>query len=469
MKNKFNHSILVISSAKMTNAALIFLRMAILARLLMPADFGIAATFWITTGILAAITEIGIDKILVQDKKGDDEYFGAVAQTLLFGRGVIIAILILIFHNDFAVFFDIPEAANEFALLAILPFLKGLEHRSYITKQRDMNFIPLAIYQITPELVTIILVYPIAIYFSDYRAFVYLSIAAVTASLVVSHALARIRIRFAWDKELTIKILRFGWPLTISSALLVLTLQGDKLVISQYYSKHDLGLFAVAFSFATFIPNNLAGVLTQIMLPDLSKIRDNQKALFKRLKLMNQLILWLSIPVVFVLLTYSSELIELIYGNKFVEVSTIVKIIAVVFFVRLLRQVPNTLCVALGITKSVMFSNIFRQVALIISLILATRHADLHWVAATGIVGELLAMIMISLSICSHMECHYSFWMRPTIVLILYSLAAYFFIEMLVASGLQVILFILTVIIIIYTGIHAVRKLNELNKGHSHA
>ena len=465
MKNKFNHSVLVISAAKMTNAALIFLRMAILARLLMPADFGVAATFWITTGILAAITELGIDKILIQDKKGNDAHFGAVAQTLLFARGVIISVLILMFHYQFAIFFDVPEAAYEFALLAILPLLTGLEHRNYITKQRNMDFIPLAMYQIGPELITLILVYPLAVYFSDYRAFVYLSIAAGVARLTVSHIMADAPFRFAWDKELTKKIIRFGWPLTLSSLLLVLTLQGDKLIISQYYSKHELGLFAVAFTFATFIPNNLAGVLTQIMLPDFSKIRDNQKLLIKRVELMNQLFLWISIPGIFILLAYSSELIEFVYGKKFIEVSTIVKIIAVVFFVRLLRMIPNTLCITFGITKSIMFSNMFRQVALIISLILAVKNVELHWIAATGIIGELLAIIAVSFSICRIMECHYSFWIRPTIGLILYSFVAYFLVEGLVTSGMQIILFFFVLIMTGYSAMHALRNLNELNRG----
>ncbi len=465
MKNKFNHSIFVIGMAKMTNAVLIFLRMAILARLLLPADFGVAATFWITTGILAAITEIGIDKILIQDNKGSEESFGAVAQTLLFARGVIISTLILTFHYEFAVFFGVPEAANEFALLAILPFLKGLEHRHYITKQRNMNFVPLAVYQISPELITIILVYPLAIYFSDYRAFVYLSIAAVSVSLIVSHMLADTPMRFAWDKALTKKIIKFGWPLTLSSALLVLTLQGDKLVVSQYYSKHELGLFSVAFAFATFIPNNIAGILTQIMLPDLSNMRDNKKVLFKRLQLMNQLIVWLSMPVIFVFLAYSSEIIEIIYGDKFIEVSTIVKVIAVVFFVRLFRQVPNTLCVALGATKFVMFSNILRQVALAISLILAIKDTELYWIAATGIIGELLAMISISYSICSSMKCRYSIWLRPTMWLILYSFLVYITIELLLAYGLQVTLLLFVLFMIGYSVMHVFRCLNALNKG----
>lgn len=178
MKNKFNKSVLIIASAKVINAIFKFLRMAILARLLLPADFGIAATFWITVGILTAITELGIEKIIIQDKDGDNAHFGAVAQSLLFGRGVIISALILIFHNDLAVFFDVPEAANEFALLAILPLIKGLEHRDYIRKQRNMEFIPFATFEVSPELVTLILVYPITIYFSDYRTFVYLAIVA---------------------------------------------------------------------------------------------------------------------------------------------------------------------------------------------------------------------------------------------------------------------------------------------------
>lgn len=465
MKNKFNNSVLIIGGAKIFNAMIKFLRIAILARLLSPIDFGISATFWIATSMLNAMTEIGIDKIIIQDKNGNDPHFGAVAQTLFFARGVFISALLLIFHNDFAVFFDVPEAANEFALLAIFPLLGGLEHRDYIRKQRNMEFVPFATFHITPEITTLILVYPITAYFPDYRAFVYMAIGASVVSLAVSHILADKPIRFAWDKEITKKIIRFGWPLTISSVLLMLTMEGDKLVISQYYSKHELGLFAVAFGFATLIPNNLAGVLSQIMLPYLSKIRDDRKILIKRSQLMNQLILWLSMPGIFILLAYSSELVEFVYGKKFIGISTIVKVIAVVFFVRLLRMVPNTLCIVFGATKSIMLSNMFRQVALAISIILAIKNVELHWIAATGIVGELVAMIAVSFSVRRLIGCHYSFWLRPTTGLILYSFVAYFLVEGLVNSELQIILFLLVIIFSGYSAMHAVRNLNELNRG----
>lgn len=465
MKNKFNHSILVITSVNVTDAVIKFARVAILARLLLPADFGIAATFWITVGILTAITEIGIEKIIIQDKDGNDPHFGAVAQTLLFGRGIIISVLILMFHNDLAVFFDVPEAANEFALLAILPLIKGLEHRDYIRKQRNMEFVPYAIFRISPEIVTLILVYPITMYFSDYRTFVYLAIVASTIRFFISHIIAKAPIRFAWDKELIKRIIRFGWPLMLSSILLVLTIEGDKLVISQYYSKHELGLFAVAFSFATLIPLTLGGVLQQIMLPYFSKIRDEREHLFKRTEEMNQLILWISIPGILIFLAFSSEIINFVYGNKFVEIHDMVKIIAAIFFIRLFRQVPNTLSLALGRTKDIMFSNLFRQVALVISIMLAIQNVDLYWIAATGLVGEILAIMVISNFLYRNIECHYSLWIQPILGFVLFASFSYFLIEQLTASGLQIILFFLVLITATYSAIHVVRKMNVLNTG----
>lgn len=464
MKNKFNRSVLVIGAAKIISATIKFLRMAILARLLLPADFGIAATFWITVGILTAITEIGIDKIIIQDKNGDDEHFGSVAQTLLFFRGVLVSGLILIFHQEFAVFFDVPDAANEFALLAILPLLGGMQHRDFIRKQRNMDFIPFATFQISPEIVTLILVYPIAVYFSDYRAFVYMSIVASVVSLAMSHILADAPIRFAWDKEIIKKILRFGWPLTLSGILLVLTVEGDKLIISQYYSKHDLGLFAVAFAFATLIPNNLAGILTQVMLPYFSKIRDNKRILVDRVKTMNHMIVWLAISGTIIILAYSSEIIDIVYGKRFTEISPLVKIILIVFFVRLFRQVPNTLCVALGTTKPVLFSNIFRQIALAAALFLAINNAELYLIAASGILGEIVAMIAISFSVSKTIECGRFLWLQPVIIFISLTSVAYYLIDKLIIFDMGIILFLLVVIITTYSIFKVVNSLNELNE-----
>lgn len=411
----FKKSALVLVTTKFINAALRFIRVVIVARILLPEDFGIAATFWITTGMLLALTEFGIEKIIIQDNDGDKEYFGSVAQLLIVLRGIFIASIILIFSYDIALFFDVPEAVNEFRLLALLPLMKGFEHRDIVRKQRTMDFRPLAITLIIPEFVVMLMAYPFATYFADYSAFVYLAILSGLFRLIISHKLAERPFKLAYDNAVLIKVFKFGWPLTVNGFLMLLTLEGDKLIISQYYSKTELGFFAVAFGFATFLPNNIGSILTQIFLPYFSRIRDNSELLFEKLSDFYSLLIWLSVPLVMIMILHGGGFTHLVYGDAYLAASELVKVITIVFFIRLIRQLPNTMAIVYSKTWMVMLSNSVRQLSLLVALVLAISGTELVWLAVSAIAGEIMAFMTIVFFHYKKHDHSAMFWIKPFI------------------------------------------------------
>src|SRR5579872_157767 len=71
-----------------------FVRNVIVARLISPADFGIAATFVMTFSLLDMISNLSADTLLVQAKDGDEPLFQGTAHSIHLIRGLINAILL---------------------------------------------------------------------------------------------------------------------------------------------------------------------------------------------------------------------------------------------------------------------------------------------------------------------------------------------------------------------------------------
>lgn len=418
LHEKIKSSAIILGSSQVASAALRFVRVVIIARVLSPEDFGVAATFWITTGVLMAITEMGIEKIIIQDDKGDDVHFGSVAQLLLIARGILLAVVILVFAHDIATFFDVPEATGEFRLLALLPLMVGLQHRDLIRKQRVMDFKPLVLHSVMPEFLITLLAFPVAVYFQDYRAFVYLSIVSGIVRVIISHRMADHSFSIAWDKSVVIKSLRFGWPLMINGILMLLTLQGDKFVISQFYSKEELGLFVIAFGFATMVPNSLGRVTAQIALPYLSPLKDNRDRLTANLGYFNRILLLISIAAIVVIFFHGELITRIIYGERYLDATVLIKILTLVYFIRLMRQVPNTLAIVHADTWMIMVSNIVRQLALVLALTLAFSGVELMWIAATGLAGELMAYLAIAVLHRKKRRYSLSLWLWPLAALV---------------------------------------------------
>ena len=73
-----------------------FLRNLIIARVISPADFGIAATFAMTLSLMEMISNVASEMLLVQSPEGNDPKLQATAQLMKVVRGITNAIILLL-------------------------------------------------------------------------------------------------------------------------------------------------------------------------------------------------------------------------------------------------------------------------------------------------------------------------------------------------------------------------------------
>src|SRR5262245_40383824 len=96
-----------------------FLRNVIIARLVSPEDFGIAATFAITYYLLDMASNIGVATHVIQAENGEDPRFQNTAQLLCFTRGLINGLIIFALAVPLSSLFGIPQAKWAFGVLAL--------------------------------------------------------------------------------------------------------------------------------------------------------------------------------------------------------------------------------------------------------------------------------------------------------------------------------------------------------------
>src|SRR6516162_2044857 len=96
-----------------------FARSVIFARLISPADFGVAATFAMTFSFLEMISNLAAETVLIQAKDGNEPAFQQTAQALQFLRGLINALFIFSLAGIVSRLFGVPQAKPAFQLLAL--------------------------------------------------------------------------------------------------------------------------------------------------------------------------------------------------------------------------------------------------------------------------------------------------------------------------------------------------------------
>ena len=99
----------------------------ILARLLLPEDFGVIAISTAAIGILNVISAMGVDVVLIRDQQADRAKYDT-AWTLQILRGMAIAVIVLACAESAGQFFGDPRIESVLRWLALVAVLSGFQN-----------------------------------------------------------------------------------------------------------------------------------------------------------------------------------------------------------------------------------------------------------------------------------------------------------------------------------------------------
>jgi O-antigen/teichoic acid export membrane protein len=226
---------------------------------------------------------------------------------------------------------------------------------------------------------------------NDYRAILCILLGKAVLSLAASHFLAQRPYRLSWDAVLARENFRFGWPLLVTSFVMVGIFQGDRFLIASRYSFADLGSYAAAATMAMAPGMMLFKITGPIALPLLAKVQEFPKKFMLHYGVFTQgMALCASVFAVAMVLG-SEPAVTLLFGQKYRTAATLVTWLALAQAVRILRGAPTCAAMAKGDTVNTLMSNVWRLSGLVLAVPFAISKMDLRWIAIAGGVGEVIA------------------------------------------------------------------------------
>jgi O-antigen/teichoic acid export membrane protein len=377
-----------------------FIRNVIIARLISPADFGIAALFAMTFSLLEMMSNLAQERLLIQAEDGDETRLQDTVHFLQATRGMTNAFIIFVVAGFVARLFGVPQATWAFRCVALIPLLRGLSHTDVYRVQRHLRFGPAIAVDVTASIVVTLIAAPLALWFRNYAAMLWILVAQVVVSVIVTHIAAERPYRWKYDRLYLKRVMSFGWPLLINGVLLYLIFEGDRLTIGagnrlfhvNTYSLTDLGVYSVAFAI-TMGPAMLIGnVSGALFLPVLSSVQNVREQFHKRYYICSQIVSLVASMIAVPFIISGGWVVTLIYGKKYEGAAAFIGWLACMWALRTVRQSPTIASMALGDTKNAMYSNIARAATFGAVLVVAATGHSLSWIAACGFFGELIAL-----------------------------------------------------------------------------
>ncbi len=385
----------VLMGGQVVGQACAFVRNIVVARLLSPEDFGVAATFGLAVSMFEMVSNLGVDRLLVQSEDGDDSTFQSTAHAFQVMRGVGMSLSLFVLAWPFSRMFSIPQALWAFQCIALVPLFRGFLHLDPKRLQREFGFTADVATELIPQIVLVLAAFPFVRWFEDYSAMLWLLVLQSAVMVAVSHAFAKRRYAWAWEPKQFNRMYAFGWPLLFNGLLMFFILQGDRMIVASGYDMTQLGVYSVAFSI-TFVPTMMiARVASALLLPLLARNKGNFHK-FSEYYLLSICILCLlgvAISAGFILL--GQRIVMLTYGGKYAGVQTYIGWMAIMQMIRVLRVGPTIASMSWGDTLTPLISNIGRISVFPIAIWLGLTGRPIIWVVVTGCMGELIALLFV--------------------------------------------------------------------------
>jgi O-antigen/teichoic acid export membrane protein len=370
---------------------LTFLRLAILARLLSPNEFGLFGIASLVLAFLEIITETGINVFFIQDEGDLNEYLDTAFIVSII-RGILISFLIVLFTPVIISFFKVPNAKVILYFVALIPLIRGFINPSSVRFQKDLEFNKEFFFRtgifITDSLVAIFT----AFYLKTASSLVWGMLAGVIFEVVVSHLFIKPKPKLNFEKNKFKKVIERGKWVTLSSFLQYLFTNTDSTAVGKIINSTYLGYYQMAYKISTLPITEISNVFYNVTFPVFSKFQ-NDKERFKKAFVKSTLAIGLiTIPVGLIIFFFSKEIVLLLLGNNWIEVVKPLKILSIYGILRAVFAEVPAVFLALKKQEYVAISTLVSVIGISISIIPLVKNYGILGASYSALIGVGLAM-----------------------------------------------------------------------------
>ncbi|WP_372659076.1 lipopolysaccharide biosynthesis protein, partial [Hydrogenophaga sp.] len=326
-----------------------FLNTVIMARLLMPADYGMVAMAMLVVGLIQAMMDFDASTALLRKGEVSKDEIDS-AWTLKMLESLAVGLILLCISPLAAGYFEEPRVQTILWTLAVCVALTGMSNVGMTLAQRDFRFHIEFRLQVVSKTLSVLATIVSGYLLRDYRALVIGISTGYISNLVMSYVLHPYRPH--WNTSKIGEIWAVTKWLMLAGIGSYLLRKSDELIAARLGTAGDFGLYNVGSDLGRLPIGELGPAMLRAFLPVLSSIQDDVQrtnaAVLKTLAAVNSI----TLPMGFGVAAIAVPLTELILGPQWTESARFVALFALVACTQCAMSPLNTLLILRGHTRS---------------------------------------------------------------------------------------------------------------------
>jgi PST family polysaccharide transporter len=287
----------------------------ILAKLLIPQEFGIISIASMTIEVIKLIKDMGLSEAIVYQKR-EDPIALDTANTILVGFNAILFVVASIAAPFVARFYNQPIVTPVLIVMATSLIWDSLRAVPRALIRKNVEFRRLVMPELLPVVVSTAT--SIVMAFAGFGVWS-LVVKTVLHSLLGAWLLRNTSSytpRFRYDRNAARELFSYGQVIATTTVLLVLLYNVDRFFVSKLAGLAALGAYELAMRIAEMPVKNFSFLVGSVMFPVFSKLDSTRGALRQTFLKTLRYTGFVSIPAGIGLALYGPALINIIYGPR---------------------------------------------------------------------------------------------------------------------------------------------------------
>ena len=397
LKEKTISGMIWSSVGRFGTMALSFVSNLVLARLLMPSDFGVIGMLHVFVAVSGVFVTAGFGSALIQKKNPTH-----IDYTSVFWWNLVAAIVfywILFFSAPvIARFYEMPELQPVVRVLSISLIINAFSIVQSNQLRKQLRFRLLSMRTLGAALAGTIVGIVMAFLGYRYWSLVAASLVTNLVGVLLLWRLSSWRPSWEFSVQSLKELFAFGGLMALSALVETVYTNLQSLIIGKWYSAKDLGYYTQARKLEDVPTQSMSHIVNQVSFPVFSSMQDDKATLVETMRKNTKSINYLNFPLMALLIVIARPLILLLYGAKWEISIPYFQILCISSLVFCMNTLNTNVIKALGRGKLYFWVQLIKRLIGLVLIILGARAGmmPLMWaLTAIGYTSIVINMYVI--------------------------------------------------------------------------
>ncbi|HKT03532.1 MAG TPA: oligosaccharide flippase family protein [Rugosimonospora sp.] len=365
----------------------------VMARLLVPHDFGTYAVALAATQFVIHINDLGLIPATIQ-WRGRLEEMAPTAATIAGGFSALVYVVFWFAAPPFAHLSGVPGATPVIRLFTITILIDGFTavRSAYLLRTFQQKRYVLA--NTAGIAANGVVAISLAVTGGGAMALAAGQVASSVTTGVLVFVWAGLPIRVGINLAIARRLMAYGLPLTLGLAVEAVIEQADKVVVGRVMGATVLGFYLLAFSISSWAPGMIGSAIRFVSLPGFARLSEKDSdTLSGGVQRAIPLMVLGLVPIAVLVAVLAEPTIAFLYGPKWMPAAGPLRFLMILMIVRMLTGIAMDILMSTGATRWTLLINIGWALTLIPALWAGTKANGAQGAAiAEAVIGMLIAM-----------------------------------------------------------------------------